>query len=139
MPAYNLSDFMQCCADQAVFVWDPALKTASENFGIHGQDKLQAFISEGGLENLAFVVSEPFRNWKVKPPAPIVDSYTFTTGNKDGYIAFFRNPDVGIFNLKSFKPNEDAKPHNFVFKELFKTRQIRQVPEKEEGHEEKNG
>jgi len=139
VPTYNFSDFIQCCADQAVFIWDPALKTAADDFGIHGQDRLQEFIAEGGLEDLAFVVSETFRNWKGKPPIPVVDSYTFTTGTKDGYFAFFRNPDVGIFNLKSFKLNEDAKPHNFVFKELFKTQQIRLAPEKEEGNEGTNG
>lgn len=125
MPAYDFKDFLQACADRTVFVWDLAVKSASADFSLHGQDRVQEFIADDdGLEDLAFKVTEPFREWNGPPPKPLVDSYTFATGKKDGYLAFFKSPLTGIFNLKSFKRNIEPVAHNFIFQKLLKSKQI---------------
>ena len=136
MPAYEFKDFLQCCADRTVFVWEPALKTAASDFSLHGQDRVQEFIAGDGLESLGFDDSQAFREWKGPAPQPTVDSYTFSTGKKDGYLAFFRSPLTGIFNLKSFKRNVEPVPHNFIFQKLLKPQQSRLEQKKSEGPEE---
>ncbi len=105
-PCYNLEDFISACADNKVEVWPPALRDA-RYFGFRDRDerKILTFIASGGLEGVEFLKIEPWRGSPENPP-PLVDAYSFWSGGKKGYIAFFYSLQEKQWEMKSFKEHK---------------------------------
>lgn len=103
---YDLEDFISACEKGVVEVWRPALRDASY-FGIKDRDerKVLKFISSGGLEDLDFIDSLPLRS-SSETPQPLVDDYSFWSGWKKGYIAFFYSLRERQWEIKSFKEHK---------------------------------
>ena len=79
--------------------------TTPEYFNINGgQSEIIQRIGNKLLEDLEYKPpSKPFNKWKHPSPKPMIDAYTFTTGFKHGYIAYFYNKAQNIWVIKSFK------------------------------------
>ena len=107
MPCYDFNDFISACGRGGVEVWPPALRDA-KYFGIRDRDKrkILEFISNGGLEYPDFIDSLPLRS-SSETPQPLVDDYSFWSGCKKGYIAFFYSQKESQWEIKSFKEHMD--------------------------------
>jgi hypothetical protein len=85
-----------------VIVQHDAELNARCQFGLNTKADLLAFISNGGLQALSFIISEPWRNNPKKDIMEIfIDSYHFRTNQKIGYIAFMKGYS-GKYIIKSF-------------------------------------
>lgn len=80
-----------------------ALATAA-TFGLRTEADVASFILRGGLEDRKWQNTTEL-NKTDEFPKPIVDAYTFTTGRRKGYIAFYFQND-GKLVIKSLKPVE---------------------------------
>ena len=107
-PHYNFDDLISACRTGEVEVWRPALRGAGY-FSIRDRDgnKVLEFIAAGGLEGLEHISVESLRSSSDIPP-PKVDAYSFWSGGKKGYIAFFYNPNERQWEIKSFKEYGDV-------------------------------
>ena len=92
---------------QNVQVLYDAETNARLQFGLNTKADLIAFIGNGGLQDMSYVNSVP---WKNNPKRDIkeifIDSYKFQSNRKVGYIAF----SIGSFNnyvIKSFHLDHD--------------------------------
>jgi hypothetical protein len=65
------------------------------------------FIGNNGLCDPVF--QEPPRPLQ-KLPHVMVDAYAFYSGDKWGYIAFYRSPFIDKWLIKSLKPNDRPNP-----------------------------
>ena len=61
----------------------------------------------------------------------MVDEYEFHTGKKLGYLAFFFQPVTGLWNIKSFKLNQQPDTRNFAFDVLKKLIEDKGEPKNE--------
>jgi hypothetical protein len=117
--AYNFDDFKVACGQRPpqVFVSTGAQKDASDYFKLNTQQAVRDFIFNGGLEDLKFRHSDIWRN-NPDPNVKIMeDEYSFRTGSKYGYLAFFQDPKKGKWIIKSFKINWNSPlPSSFIFK-----------------------
>ena len=84
-------------------------RTASEEFSLKTREAVLAFIAAGGLEDLAYVNSLPFRLSNEIPP-PMCDAYTFRSGFTEGYISFFFSASNKKWVIKSFHRNNTCGP-----------------------------
>lgn len=119
-PAYRIAEFVQACQEGAILIWKEPQENASNDFSLYTSVALMEFIGNNGLEDLCFDRCRALDIWKPPPPAPMVDSYTFSTGRAKGYLAFFKSPVTGIWNLKSFKRDSRSTGLNLPFKDLGK-------------------
>ena len=106
-PYYDFDDFILACEKGGVEVWLPARRDAMY-FGIRDRDgkKILKFIASGGLEGIEFLKLAPWRGSPENPP-PVIDAYSFWTGGKKGYIAFFYSQREKQWEIKSFKEHMD--------------------------------
>ncbi len=116
--AYKIEEFVQACRNGTVIVWDKAMKTARDEFGLQTEQSVREFIAAGGLENPIHHNTRPLEKWKAPPPPPMIDSYKFSSGPKKGYAAFFKSPVTNKWILKSFKKDMQEADLNMPFKNL---------------------
>jgi len=113
--AYNLNDLINACGRiKQVVVLGNAQISARENFGLATQKEVIDFIYNDGLESPHHINTKP---WENNPDhnCPIqVDAYSFYSGPKHGYMAFFFSPKTNKWLIKSFKPNKDLVPRNNI-------------------------
>ncbi len=120
-PFCKFADFLKACSNKQniILINDEdeygqvrdTREDARNDFGLNTLDEILDFISNGGLENLNFKNSTPYR----KCPELIVDAYEFNTCGKLGYIAFLQNRK-GEWRIKSLHLSDNS---NSPFKELF--------------------
>jgi len=101
-----------------VFVMRGAMKTAEIDFGISQMDQVLTFIADGGLEEPRFINEKPWENNPEPAVKIMVCAWSFFSGTKFGYLAFFHQPKTGKWNIKSFKLNREPDPRNLAFKGL---------------------
>lgn len=111
---YDINDFLEACKGNrhqpsGVVLMGGVGKTASKDFSLKTRDSILAFITGGGLENLEYVNSLPFRLSAEIPP-PICDAYTFKSGFTDGYISFFFSASNKRWVIKSFHRDDKCGP-----------------------------
>ncbi len=106
------------------------MTTARTDFNLLTQEQVQSFIANDGLENLQFKNSEPLDAKWGFDPLPMADAYTFTTGTKAGYLAFFYSP-YGRWIIKSFKSSTDGPTltHGFRMLEILKPKEEKRLDE----------
>ncbi len=118
MPAlYDRDDFVEACRNRSAVPWTDALRDADKHFGLRTRTALFDFIVNGGLENLTYRNTEPLKTYKGPGAAPMIDAYNFSSGQKKGYIAFYKGFD-GIWILKSFHRDEFTGDLNPAFENL---------------------
>lgn len=100
-PEYAWDAFIAACRAGNVIPTKAAQRDASLYFQQHTKDQLLSFIINDGLERRIYINSRELEKWNASPPAPIVDAYTFFSGPKKGYIAFYLAP-TWYWILKSF-------------------------------------
>ena len=102
--AYCLADFIICCMSnpEKIHVEYDAVLNAQHQFGLNTKTELLNFIGNGGLQDMSYVNTEPWRNKPQKITGEIlIDSYNFRSNRKVGYIAFFKGIP-GNYVIKSF-------------------------------------
>lgn len=145
-PTYNKNEFIAACkTGNSVVVPERVLATAASDLSLRSKKEILDFIGNDGLANCKLDLSRPYDKWKGKPPAPMVDSYRFTSGSKHGYIAYYRGFD-GAWILKSLKADSksvesklkaDVKPTELTFKGLAGLAEL--LAQREEPEEKKDG
>lgn len=112
MPTYDLEDFLDCCQNQQnkVRPIDDVEKDAEKIFGLKPASVLLDFIGNGGLEEIEFVNSTPWRKNPDKTTIIYVDAYEFRTMCKLGYIAFMFSNKTVKWLIKSFHLSENTNP-----------------------------
>lgn len=109
---YNLDDFFDACTNPGkVTVAYDAKENARLNFNLLTEKALLTFLNDRGLENIEYINTRAWDLNPHKPPDIDVDSYSFCSGNKYGYIAFMFIPKTGKWRIKSFKLNLKSNPH----------------------------
>lgn len=121
---YLWDDFVGACSSAtsatAVYVRPSAMETAERDFNLATQAAIIDFVgSDESCQKATYIRTDDLEAWKGDPPPPKVDSYSFYSGPKFGYLAFFRNPLTGQWVIKSFKKNEQFGGF-FQFAALFK-------------------
>ncbi len=105
---YSFADFEKACNDPSkVAVSYDAKKGAEKDFNLLTESALLAFIGSGGLEDAVRINTDVWRFNPRKPPDIDVDSYSFYSGRKYGYIAFMFVPWTAKWSIKSFKINTE--------------------------------
>jgi hypothetical protein len=85
-------------------LWE-AESNARLQFGLNTKPDLLSFIGNGGLRNITYISTEPWRNNPRRDILEIsIDSYNFSSNKKVGYIAFFKG-QTGKYVIKSFHEN----------------------------------
>lgn len=108
---YSLDDFFDACSSPGkVTVSYDAKEGARLGFNLLTEKSLLAFINDRGLENTTYINTRPWDLNPHKPPDIDVDSYSFYSGNKYGYIAFMFMTKTGKWRIKSFKKNFKSNP-----------------------------
>ena len=127
-PKYSKDEFIEACQKKEVFVDQSALDDARKHFNLPSKGELLKFIGDGLCKDLTFINSLPYRNWKGKVPAPLVDAYRFFTIDICGYLAFFQGPSKK-WNLKSFHPDDNGDPRGFLLADKLKEK-LKQLEDK---------
>jgi len=70
-------------------------------FGLNTEVELLMFIGNGGLQDLDYINTEPWRNNPRKNVEVLIDAYTFRSNSKMGYIAFMKTYNDN-YAIKSF-------------------------------------
>jgi len=108
-PTYLFSDFQAACGQgDTVTVSNDAQDDARDYFHLRNELAIRDFIFNNGLENLEFIDTKPWRNNPDPNVTIMIDAYSFRSGLRYGYIAFFNNKKIGKWRIKSFKKNWDA-------------------------------
>lgn len=110
--AYNLNDLIKACGEiNKVVVLGKAEKSARDDFGLNTKKAVLDFIYNDGLENPHYINTKP---WEQNPDSSLIliDAYSFYSGPKQGYMAFFFSTKTGRWLIKSFKLNKDFVPRN---------------------------
>lgn len=126
-PAYRFSDFNEACGqDDKVMVYGPAQDDARTYFNLKNQQAIRDFIFSGGLEDLKHTHTDILRMMNPDPKTKIMeDEYSFRTGSKHGYLAFFYNKKTDKWIIKSFKKNwDEPMPSPFILKRSGFTRRL---------------
>lgn len=113
-PEYDIKDFLKACKENGrqpskVVLMGGVLRTASSDFSLKTKEAILAFINAGGLENLEFINSIPFRLSSEVPP-PNCDAYHFNSGFTIGYISFFYSELSKHWVIKSFHRDDKCGP-----------------------------
>ncbi|MFZ2171936.1 MAG: hypothetical protein WAW61_20130 [Methylococcaceae bacterium] len=126
--AYILNDLINACGGiKQVVVLSNAQISAREDFGLTTQKDVIDFIYNDGLESPHHINTTTWKNNPNQSCLIQVDAYSFYSGPKHGYMAFFFSPMTNKWLIKSFKLNKDALPRNnnmndqlFAIKALMK-------------------
>lgn len=126
--AYNLNDLIKACGElNQVVVLGKAEKSARDDFGLNTKKTVLDFIYNDGLESPHYINTKPWEN-NPDPSLIVIDAYSFYSGPKQGYMAFFFSMKTKRWLIKSFKLNKDFVPRNSnmanqlsVIKALMKT------------------
>lgn len=115
-----LQEFVSDCSVglTKVFVMKGAMKTAESDFNLSQMQGVVDFIANGGLENPSFINEKEWANNPNKEIKIMVCAWSFFSGMKYGYLAFFYQPLTKKWNIKSFKLNQNLDPRNLAFKGL---------------------
>lgn len=118
-PAYKLEELVAACgAHGAVVVGSGALDTAQSDFGLRTEVAVRDFINAGGIEKPGHLNTTLWEK-NPNPNNPIwVDSYQFFSGDRFGYLAFFRGAK-GTWIIKSLKKNEQPDPRFFTMRDAL--------------------
>lgn len=126
--AYDLNDLIKACGkNNHVKVLGKAQESAGSDFGLYTEQAVLYFINDGGLEKPQHISKKP---WEKNPDPGLIwiDAYSFYSGPKQGYLAFFFSSKTGRWLIKSFKLNKDSEPRIYplaeqlsTFKALMKT------------------
>lgn len=113
-PTHDITEFLAACQGDGrhpshVVLMGGVGRTAARDFSLKTKAVVLAFIAAGGLENLEFVNSLPFRLSDEIPP-PLCDAYTFTSGFTVGYISFFYSEPNEKWVIKSFHRDHACGP-----------------------------
>lgn len=106
-PSVPLADFQKLCREEPnkVYVPKEVQDSARTDFKLNTKADLMAFVG-AGLENAKYLNTEPWENNPFKESHPsLVDSFSFKSGSKDGYLAYCPNHKLNNWRLKSFKNN----------------------------------
>ncbi len=112
MPYNRLKDFVSACGvgTEKVFVrYDAERDAGNPPFKLKTTNQILLFIANDGLEKLQHKNTE---EWKVAPKkhkGTLVDAFYFSSGNKQGYIAFMYLRKNKMWHIKSLKENTDAR------------------------------
>ena len=111
---YDLNDLIKACGkDNQVVVLGNAEKSAREDFGLSTKKNVLDFIYNDGLENPQYITTKPWdRN--PDPGLVMIDAYSFNSGPKQGYLAFFFSIKTRRWLIKSFKQNKYSEPQNYL-------------------------
>lgn len=113
--AYALIDLINACGGiNQVVVLSNAQTSARENFGLKTQKEVIDFIFNDGLECPHHINTKPWENNPDHSCVIQVDAYSFYSGPKHGYMAFFFSPKTNKWLIKSFKLNKDLVPRNNI-------------------------
>lgn len=99
-PSHSLKEFIDACGRNAIELWPHIVDDATRDFNLYTKKEVVEFIANTDFE---FINSKELEKMKNVPPY-MVDAYSFHSGNKFGYMAFFKHKN-GKFFLKSFKLN----------------------------------
>lgn len=105
-PKTPINDFIAICRDDPakVYVSMEAEQNARDDFNLGSKDELKKFIADGGLSSPKHINTELWDRNPLKDTVPsYVDAFSFSSGTKQGYIAYCPNPKVKNWLLKSFK------------------------------------
>lgn len=113
-PNNNINDFLEACKENrrqpaSVALEGRVRESAAKDFSLKTREALLAFIAGGGLENLEFVNSIPYRLSDEIPP-PFCDAYTFRSGFAIGYVSFFYSEPNKRWIIKSFHRSDACGP-----------------------------
>ncbi|EFW38673.1 hypothetical protein [Treponema phagedenis] len=116
LPYYNIDDFINDCANKKIIVFKKAQEDAKTFFNISTQADLLHFIAYGGCEKLHFISSKLWDKNPDKNNPTMVDGYEFTTNNKNGYIAFMKSKQTGLWIIKSFHEAYSISINDLLYK-----------------------
>jgi hypothetical protein len=116
-PHYKISDLIEACVAGNVSAWKPATDGARSDFNLYTEAELLKFIGNSGLEKLTFINCKELEKWAGGSPSPMVDAYSFYSGDTFGYIAFYRGA-AGRWLIKSFKKNFQSDDRFLPFAKL---------------------
>lgn len=112
--AYDLNDLIKACGEiNRGVVLGKAERSARDDFGLLTKKAVLDFIYNDGLEKPQHINT---KRWEQNPDTDLIliDAYSFYSGPKHGYLAFFHSPKTGKWLIKSFKLNRDAEPRNYL-------------------------
>ena len=112
MPYNRLKDFVSACGvgTEKVFVrYDAERGAGNPPFKLKTTNQILSFIANDGLENLQHKNTEEWKLAPEKHKGALVDAFYFSSGNKQGYIAFMYLKKNKMWHIKSFKENTDAR------------------------------
>lgn len=118
--AYDLNDLIKACGKKNhVKVLSKALESASA-FNLYTEQAVLDFIYNDGLEKPQHINKRP---WEKNPDPGLIwiDAYSFYSGPKQGYLAFFFSIKTGRWLIKSFKLNKDSEPRVYALAEKLST------------------
>jgi hypothetical protein len=114
--AYSLNDLIKACGEiNQVVVLDNAQRSARDDFGLITKKAVIDFVYNDGLESPHYINTTPWKNNPDPCCLILVDAYSFYSGPKQGYMAFFFNPKTDKWLIKSFKLNKDSAPRSNIF------------------------
>lgn len=110
--AYKLNDLILACGKNGqVMLIGKSANCARDDFGLNTKNDVLEFIANDGLETPNHINTKIWER-NPKPENQImVDAYSFYSGVKHGYLAFFFS-HTNKWIIKSFKLYTDQSPRN---------------------------
>lgn len=119
--AYDLNDLIKACGEiNQVVVLGKAEEFARTHFGLNTKQAVRYFIHNGGLEKPQYINTLPWER-NPDPGLILIDAYSFYSGPKHGYLAFFFSSKTDRWLIKSFKLNKDSEPRIYLLTEQLST------------------
>lgn len=119
--AYDLNNLIKACGKiNYVKVLGKAQESAGTDFGLYTEQAVCDFINDGGLEKPQYINTKPWEN-NPDPGLILIDAYSFYSGPKQGYLAFFFSIKTDRWLIKSFKLNKDSEPRTYLLTEQLLT------------------
>ncbi len=103
-PFHSLEEFIDACERNEVVLWPCVVGDATRDFNLYTQKEVVEFIVNNEFTFINSKELEAIKN----VPSFMVDAYSFCSGKKSGYMAFFKHKN-GKFFIKSFKLNNSSK------------------------------
>lgn len=124
--SYDIKDLIDACSCPVnVVVLRNALASASIDFGLNTAKEVIEFICNGGIENPKLINT---KKWEKNPDviSIYVDSYSFFSGKKHGYLAFMFSDKTKKWLIKSLKLNRDLLERSEFYNQLSDIYSIQQ-------------